>query len=120
MSDDIITVESVNPDVSLTPVQNTAVWASDPVIEGNVEVVGPATHVVVTLEQRKEWTCRRVYSQYLSREVFTDPQGVEWVRISDAAFNPATDIQVEMRARGLSPMGLRRRDAAAANLKKES
>ncbi len=117
MSDDILTPEG---EASVTADEYALAMKSDPVIEENVRAVDPASHVIVTLEQRARWTCRRVYSQYLSREVFTDPYGVEWVRISSAAFNPATDIQVLMRTRGLSPMGLRRRDAAAANLKKES
>lgn len=117
MSDDILTSEVGN--MTLTPTEYEIVKESDPAEESNVIETGEARHVIVTVEQRARWTVRRVYSQYLSREVFTDPSGDEWVRISDAAFNPATDIQVEMRQRGLSPMGLRRRDAAAANLKKK-
>lgn len=116
-STDIVASEVGN--VILTPTEYEIVKASDPVVDANVVETGGAQHIMVTLAERARWVCRRVYSEYLSREVFTDPQGVEWVRISDAAFNPETDIQVEMRSRGLSPMGLRRRDAAAANLKKK-
>lgn len=105
--------------MTLTPTEYAIVKESDPVEEANVVAVDPARHVIVTLEQRTRWTMRRVYSAYLSREIFTDPEGVEWVRISDANFNPETDIQVLMRTRGLSPMGLRRRDAAAANLRRK-
>lgn len=91
---------------------------ADPVDDAVVLRTGPARHVIAVTE-RKRWVARRVYSQYLSREVFTDPEGVEWVRISAQAYDPAKgDIEIEMLARGLNNMLLRRRDFAANNLKK--
>jgi hypothetical protein len=118
MNDDILSSEVGNRVLSST--DYAVVKASDPAEESNVIAEETFSEpVIISVLQRSQWTCRRVYSKYLSREVFTDPFGLEWVRISDAAFNPATDILVEMRSRGLSPMGLRRRDAAAAHLRKK-
>jgi len=74
----------------------------------------------VSLTERAGWTWRRVYSTFTSREVFTDPDGTEWVRVSSESFNPERgDIQVAVKTPGLRPLTLRRRDALAGNLKKE-
>ncbi len=53
------------------------------------------------------WTVRRVYSKngFTSREVFTDPQGVEWIR---ARSIKATELEVPM-TRGQPPLRLKRR-----------
>ncbi len=75
---------------------------------------------IVSLADRAGWTMRRVYSTFTSREVFTSPDGVEWVRVSTDSFNlDRGDIQVAMKTPGLRPLTLRRRDALAGNLKKE-
>lgn len=74
----------------------------------------------VSLTERAGWTLTRVYSTYTSREVFTDPTGVEWVRVSRESYNPGRgDVEVAMKTRGLRPLCLRRRNALAANLKQE-
>ncbi len=74
----------------------------------------------VSLTDRAGWTMKRVYSAYTSREVFTSPDGVEFVRVSTESFNPERgDIQVAVKTPGLRPLTLRRRDALAGNLKKE-
>jgi hypothetical protein len=75
----------------------------------------------VSLTDRAKWTMTRVYSAYTSREVFTDPAGVQWVRVSEDAFKPERgDIQVDVKTRGLRPILLRRADALAGNLKREA
>jgi hypothetical protein len=64
------------------------------------------------------WTVTRVFAQYTSREVFTSPAGVEYVRVSKDAFDPARgDLEVPTKTRGIPPVRLRRRDALATNLK---
>jgi hypothetical protein len=74
----------------------------------------------VSLTDRAGWTLTRVYSTYTSREVFTDPDGNEWVRVSRESFNPERgDVEVAVKTRGLRPLLLRRRDALAGNLKRE-
>lgn len=115
MNDDILLSEVGN----LNPHQRVVAFGdADPVDDAVVIRTGPARHVI-TITERKRWVARRVYSQYLSREVFTDPEGVEWVRISAQAYDPAKgDIEIEMRGLGLNNMLLRRRDFAANNLKK--
>jgi hypothetical protein len=54
------------------------------------------------------WSVRRVYSKsgFTSREVFTDPHGVEWVH---AASLEATELEIPMKTRGLPPLRLKRR-----------
>ncbi len=67
------------------------------------------------------WTVKRVFSQYVSREVFTSPEGVEYVRVSRDAFKPERgDVAVPVKTAGVPPITLRRRDALGKNLKKES
>ena len=67
------------------------------------------------------WTVERVFSQYTSREVFTSPEGVPYVRVSRESFNEARgDVSVPCKTRGLGPVLLRRRDALARNLKRET
>jgi hypothetical protein len=91
----------------------------DPAIHENVTGASAPTSVqVITLVDHTDWTVRRVFSQYASREVFTDPYGVEWVRVSRDAFNPDRgDIQIALKTRGLEPIRVRRRDAFVANLR---
>ena len=67
------------------------------------------------------WTVKRVFSQYVSREVFTSPEGVEYVRVSREAFKPDRgDVKVPVKTPGIPPITLRRRDALGRNLKKET
>ena len=64
------------------------------------------------------WRVERVFSQYSSREVFTSPEGVAYVRVSRESFRPERgDVEVPVKARGVGPILLRRRDALAKNLK---
>lgn len=99
---------------------DTAIAAHDPADPAVVIETDPPQPITV-ITSHEGWTMERVYSQYTSREVFIDPQGVNWVRVSSANYNPARgDIEIELKTRGLSRMLLRRRDALAANLKKEA
>ncbi len=103
--------------MTVTPSDYEVIKAADPANPAVVTETGPQAAVTV-ITNTAEWAARRVYSQYLSREVFTDPQGIEWVRISRQAYDPAKgDVEIAMKTPGLTNMTLRRRDAAAANLK---
>lgn len=60
------------------------------------------------------WTARWAsFGQFSSREVFTSPDGVEYVR----AHSGRVDLEVPMKTKGLRPLQLRRLDAAADNLR---
>ena len=66
----------------------------------------------------RKWQVRweTTKSGFQRYEVFTDPQGVEWVR---ARSQEATELEIKLKTRGLPPLMLKRRsrpfNSTAAN-----
>lgn len=74
-----------------------------------IKISDPAPAPIAAGRWRTDW---RAFGAFSVREVFTSPDGVEYVR----AFTGRVDLEVPMKTPGLAPLKLRRLDAGKANL----